>query len=57
MDGDSDPAADLLLRSHIEVTLLVDADAARDLPDHVLQRVLGERACAIVREYQDDEDD
>ena len=55
MDTD-DLAADLLLRDSIEITLVVDVDTAKDLPDDVLDRVLGKAARQLLR-YQLEEVD
>jgi len=56
----SDPARDLLLRDAIEITLVIDADSARDLPDDIVEQVLGREALALLRhqlaEYDDDLD-
>ena len=45
-----DVAAELLFRNSIEITLIVDADTARDLDDDVLDRVLGTHARRLIRE-------
>jgi len=45
-----DVAAELLFRNSIEITLIVDADTARDLDDDVLDRVLGKYARRLIRE-------
>lgn len=57
MTDDLDPVIELLLRPHMEVTLNVDAGAARMLPDDVLERVLGEAARKMVRELLEEHDD
>jgi hypothetical protein len=49
-----DLAADLLLRSHVEITLLVDSDTANDLPDDILDCVLGAEARRLVRDALED---
>jgi len=45
-----DVAAELLFRNSIEITLIVDADTARDLDDDALDRVLGKYARRLIRE-------
>lgn len=52
--SDESVAHRLLLRDMAEITLNVDLDAARDLPDRVLIETLGEAALAQVREAQDE---
>lgn len=49
----SDIARELLMRDTIEVTLMVDANTARDLDDETLERVLGQAAREIVRENEE----
>jgi hypothetical protein len=53
---DSDVAAELLLRDTVEVTLVVDANAAAMLSDADLERVLGCAAREQVREAIEDND-
>lgn len=55
-NGD-DPATYLLLRDAVEVTLMVDAETARDLPDDVLIESLGKAALGMVRDHLAEHDE